>query len=244
MANYRYNDGSKTDMLVKKMIPILVHWAQRSWDKPHYYSDLSKAVGYGSDQIGHFLGRLDVVVKSVGKGIPTLNALVISKSSGLPSYGFEYVDKDYDKYPILSEDELEKLRSENGSKCGGGGESEAHRLLKEHVAKHPEKIDISDEIRKSETEHQLSSADKLDVFFETDNEVIVVEVKSHISDESDITRGIFQCVKYKAVLDAEQSLGHTNKSVDAILVMEGYLSEKQKQIVEELGISFFEGFKM
>ena len=26
-----------------KMIPILVRWAQGTWDKPHYYSDLSAA---------------------------------------------------------------------------------------------------------------------------------------------------------------------------------------------------------
>ena len=34
--------------LAMKMIPVLIRWAQGAWDKPHYYSDLSKAVGYNS----------------------------------------------------------------------------------------------------------------------------------------------------------------------------------------------------
>lgn len=277
MADYKYNDGSKTDAWVKKMIPVLVHWAQKSWDKPHYYSDLSKAVGYGSDQIGRFLGCIDDAIKSVGKGIPTLNALVVNKNSGLPSYGFGYVDKDYDNYSndkkkfvaryankkahdydwdsvlaalhlkpfeVLNEEDFETLRKKIGSKYGSGGESEAHRLLKEHIVKHPEKINISVELRNNETEHSLLSGDRLDVYFETDKDMIAVEVKSRISDEADITRGIFQCVKYKAILDAQQSLRHTNKNVDAILVLEGCLSEEQKRIVEELEIKVFEGFKV
>ena len=29
-----------------KMIPVLIRWAQSSWYKPHYYADLSAAVGH------------------------------------------------------------------------------------------------------------------------------------------------------------------------------------------------------
>ena len=30
MSEYKYNDGSRTDVWVKKMIPVLIHWAQCS----------------------------------------------------------------------------------------------------------------------------------------------------------------------------------------------------------------------
>lgn len=275
MAEYQYNDGSKTDVWVKKMIPVLIHWAQNSWDKPHFYSDLANAVGFPSNHVGHFLGCIDDVVKSLGKDIPTLNALVVNKKYGLPSYGFEYVHKDYDNFSInlkkavahsaneeahlydwgwvldklhlkpfeiLNRAELDILRNQIKKQvCAGGGESDAHLKLKQYVAEHPEELDIHD-VLVADIERQLLSGDRLDVFFETAKEVIAVEVKSHISDETDITRGLFQCVKYKAVLNAEQIFEKTNKDVYSILVMEGTLSEKQKQIAHDLEIEVYEGF--
>ena len=63
-----------------KMIPILVRWAQGAWDKPHYYSDLTAAVGHKTNQIGSVMGTiqdiLDDLQKQTGKKIPTLNSLV------------------------------------------------------------------------------------------------------------------------------------------------------------------------
>ena len=44
--------------LAYKMIPVLVRWARTAWYIPHYYSDLSKAVGYNSNQIGGVLGTI------------------------------------------------------------------------------------------------------------------------------------------------------------------------------------------
>ena len=35
-----------------KMIPVLIHWAQYSWETPHYYSDLSNGIGQKTNQIG------------------------------------------------------------------------------------------------------------------------------------------------------------------------------------------------
>ena len=66
-----------------KMIPVLVRRAQSSWDKPHYYSQLSKAVGLKTSQIGGIMGTiqdiLDDVKEQTGwKDIPPLNGLVQS----------------------------------------------------------------------------------------------------------------------------------------------------------------------
>ncbi len=38
-----------------RMIPVLVRWAQATWDKPHYYADLS-AAGHKTNQIGAVMG--------------------------------------------------------------------------------------------------------------------------------------------------------------------------------------------
>lgn len=89
-----------------KMIPVLIRWAQASWDKPHYYQDLSNAIGYGSNQIGGVLGVIkDILVelsKEYGKEIPPLNALAQQKSTGLPADGFDYVIPNYSKLSSAS----------------------------------------------------------------------------------------------------------------------------------------------
>ena len=89
-----------------KMIPMLIHWAQYSWETPHYYSDLSDAIGHKTNQIGSPLGWVHDIIKELAqkynREIPTLNSLVISKSSKLPSNGFSYVISNYED---ITEDE-------------------------------------------------------------------------------------------------------------------------------------------
>ena len=83
-----------------KMIPVLIHWAQYSWETPHYYSDLSNAIGHKTNQIGRPLKLvLDIInelAKEHHRAIPPLNSLVISKSSKLPGDGFSCVIANYD----------------------------------------------------------------------------------------------------------------------------------------------------
>jgi hypothetical protein len=87
--------------------------------------------------------------------------------------------------------------------CGlGGGESEHHKNLKEHVASHPNIIGLATTVAHGVTEYDLPSGDELDVLFREGDEWIGVEVKSQISGDDDFIRGLFQCVKYHAVLEA------------------------------------------
>ena len=65
---------------------------------------------------------------------------------------------------------------------------------------------------------------------------IAVEVKSARSDESDILRGMFQCVKYRAVLEAQQAADSVAQSARAILVLEAQLPPKFQAIKNILGI--------
>jgi hypothetical protein len=84
----------------------------------------------------------------------------------------------------------------------GGGESEHHRLLKEYVATHPALLRLPTTIANGVSEYLLPSGDEVDVLFREGQEWIGVEVKSHISGDDDLVRGLFQCVKYHAVLEA------------------------------------------
>ncbi len=84
----------------------------------------------------------------------------------------------------------------------GGGESEEHKTLKEHVASHPSIIGLAASVAHGVTEYGLPSGDELDVLFREGDEWVGVEVKSQISGDDDLIRGLFQCVKYHAVLEA------------------------------------------
>ena len=84
----------------------------------------------------------------------------------------------------------------------GEGESEQHKSLKEYVASHPSGIGLPTSVAHGITEYGLPSGDELDVLFREGDEWVGVEVKSEISGNDDLVRGLFQCVKYHAVLEA------------------------------------------
>ena len=259
-----------------KMIPVLVRWAQGAWDKPHYYSDLTAAVGHKTNQIGNVMGIIQDIIDELqeqfDKKIPTLNCLVFSKSTDLPSDGFDYVIKNYSKLSpdskkgevrklnlqahlydwewvldalglqpakIFTSEELSKMKSYNH---GSGGEGKEHKSIKEYIRSHPESIGIK-KINFAETEHNLLSGDRLDVYFECKgNKHIAVEVKPSTSPEDDITRGIFQCVKYQAVMDAGRVADYGNYNNEVILVIAGIMSAKNKQLANDLAINYIEKF--
>ena len=223
----------------RKMIPVLIRWARSSWDKPHYYSNLSEAVGHHTNQIGGIMATIQDILDNLSlqkqKTIPTLNGLTRNKKSGLPSDGFDYVIENYSNLSedskkgevnklnymahlydwdwVLKElqlepdmiyvpDELDKKKV--SLKHGCGGEGAEHKALKNYVQQNPDKFGIK-RVLYSSTEKMLLSADRLDVYFETQSNMhVAVEVKPQTAPEEDVMRGIFQCVKYKAVMDAER----------------------------------------
>lgn len=103
---------------------------------------------------------------------------------------------------------------------GGPSESEEHRLLREHVLSRPTIVGapLSPDI--AETEKLLLSGDEVDVFFLTKDRAYLVEVKSVRSDERDLLRGIYQCVKYRAVFAAQRKERAPSTHIEAILVTE------------------------
>jgi len=115
-------------------------------------------------------------------------------------------------------------------------ESPEHKSLKEFVANHPEVVGLNKNAPKGTIEYQFASADKADVVFKNGNKMTGVEVKSIISNEADLNRGVFQCVKYQALLRAEQKAQLIPPTARAVLVTENHLSVPLQELADVLGI--------
>ena len=140
----------------------------------------------------------------------------------------------------IAEDE-EAIRS--GMFYGTGGEGENHKKLKEYIYNHPETIGVHD-FKMRKMEYILLSGDRLDVYFElNDGSKIAVEIKPSTSPDADVMRGLFQCVKYKSILDAEDKIHGVKPNNSALLVIGGELSFENQKVKETLGISVVENFK-
>lgn len=120
----------------------------------------------------------------------------------------------------------------------GCGEGSEHKALKEYVRMHPELVGAApNEI--GTAEFKLASGDILDVYFKQSK--IAVEVKSRISNDDDVKRGLFQCVKYKAVLDAEDKVAGREPERKVVLVLERRMADEHKDIRAHLGLKVIDG---
>jgi len=121
------------------------------------------------------------------------------------------------------------------------GESDDHKKLKAFVAAHPESVGLSAGIDAGEIEYALPSGDTIDVLFRDGADWIAVEVKSSLSNPLDIIRGLFQCVKYRAVVEAVQATRVLEQNARAILALEGALPADLVSIKNTLGVEVVEG---
>jgi hypothetical protein len=108
------------------------------------------------------------------------------------------------------------------------------------VAKHPDVVGLPRKIGNGSTEEPLRSGDTLDVFFRHGQDHIAIEVKSSLSSDSDIVRGMFQCVKYRHVLEAQQAVSGLPQSARAILVLEAKLPQGLHSLKNVLGVELFD----
>lgn len=133
-------------------------------------------------------------------------------------------------------DIVEKAKT---GKSGGGGEGEEHRALKEYVANNANVVGLPSNARATK-EAPLPSGDKIDVLFDIPKGLVAVEVKSKISNEVDLARGLFQCVKYCAVMEAERGSKGARYSVDAMLVVGRTFPERLRSLQNSLGVQVLE----
>ncbi|MGD0753049.1 MAG: hypothetical protein ABSA23_16775 [Anaerolineales bacterium] len=97
----------------------------------------------------------------------------------------------------------------------GGGEDEGHRKLKEYVAAHPEAIGLPPE-NAAQMEYLFVAGDRADIVFGIGPDAwAVVEIKN--GEIGELVKGVYQAIKYRAMLQAEKGHG-ISVQVDAILV--------------------------
>ena len=129
---------------------------------------------------------------------------------------------------------LQAGTEEDGVAFGGRGEGENHRALRLWVLQNPAAIFPKLVQVSAKTEYLLPSADRIDVLYDAVGLRFALEVKSKDSNEADLARGIYQCVKYRAVLRAITS--DETAEVRAVLVTERALPSQLQAEARRLSI--------
>ena len=120
---------------------------------------------------------------------------------------------------------------------GLGGESEPHRMFKEFVAQNPASVGVHQRPSRIDVEHPLPSGDQLDVLFTLRKSFVAVEVKSVISPKADLIRGVFQCVKYDAVMNAAAKATRSEMDVHVVLAVESPRNVEIERLAHTLGVT-------
>ena len=132
-----------------------------------------------------------------------------------------------------------------GSGRGGGGDGEGpnHKALRLWVQNHPKRVVKRLRGVETATEVELLSGDRVDVVYRTAREIITIEVKSRDSGWADLQRGVYQCVKYRAVMEAQEAQEHQavqerqGSVVRSLLVTESPLPADLNRLAKQLGVS-------
>jgi hypothetical protein len=145
----------------------------------------------------------------------------------------------------MIETERDKRQSGNeddfgtgSGKYGAGGEGEHHKALRLWVTDNPGKVARGFSLARTETEFNLDSGDRIDTVYHLPDRTIVLEVKSRISNEVDLRRGVFQCIKYRAVKTAMDI--RTEVPVEAFLVTETKLPGEIAALLRQHYIRHFQ----
>ena len=126
---------------------------------------------------------------------------------------------------------------DDGLRYGRCGEGPNHEALRLWVCANPGRIRRQFVNATTETEVTLASADRVDAVFKLKDQLIAIEVKSRDSNLIDLHRGVYQCIKYRAVLDAMNIL--KADSIIAMLVTETELPGEIKALLRKHDISHF-----
>jgi hypothetical protein len=200
--------------------------------------------------------------------IPRLTTLVVDKSTELPSDGIvEFFDDPnaylnataeqrriivdrvlfdvymYSRWPeVLNRWNVPPVPAADtggNGMFGGGAESEAHIQLKGFVAENPMIFGLPKALR-GRIEEFLPSGDEIDVLFYTRKQEIGVEVKTSSAPEYEIAWGLYQCVKYEALLRARTKAMQKLTDVRVILVVGGAFPKALLPLRNVLGVEVFE----
>ena len=200
---------------------------------------VNKQYNLPGEGFGYFISEQDFKIKSKSQQRQIVHAYLTEVftyshwDQVLGELGLEPVPFDFS---ILRE-KVKKSR-------GGGGEGPKHKALKEYIAFNPQVVGLPASLRPGQMEYPLLSGDAIDVLFENKGELIGIEVKSEISDEGDIIRGLFQCVKYKTTLEAQQAVNSKSINSSTILAIGGVFPQSQNFTKYVLGVKVVDQIKI
>jgi hypothetical protein len=121
---------------------------------------------------------------------------------------------------------------------GGGPESAEHQALKRWIAAHPEELEDHGAFPAGVNEKVLSSGDRLDAYFHNRRQRLAVEVKTSKCSEDELQRGVYQAVKYRAILRAEQKAIRHVPNGEAVLVCTRAPSAETRALIKRLQVRF------
>lgn len=117
-------------------------------------------------------------------------------------------------------------------------ESKEHKLIKAWVCQNPDWFDHYGKFKPGVNEHCLSSGDRLDAYFDNGRQYLAVEVKASHASEAELMRGVYQCVKYKALLRAERIALRQAPLGDAVLVCTRRPANETRALLKRLHVDF------
>ena len=145
---------------------------------------------------------------------------------------------------LLAELELLPITNDFQNLCNlstkthlSSSEGKEHLALKNYIAQNPSIVGMK---KTGKTEFSLPSGDKLDVSFDEKNHWLAVEVKPSTSNKADLVRGIFQCIKYQAVMEAVLISENKAPNVETLLILGGEMPVDLISLANTLGVSFKE----
>lgn len=119
-----------------------------------------------------------------------------------------------------------------------GPESPRHKALKLWVRMNPGIFHHFGKFKVGRNEFVLSSGDRLDCYFLNDEGGLAVEVKASNADDNELKRGVYQCVKYRAVLRAEKEALRLPPIGSAVLVSTRRPGHEVRQLLKRLQVDF------
>jgi hypothetical protein len=121
-------------------------------------------------------------------------------------------------------------------RLGGVPEGPSHKALKLRIADDPALVGVKG-VPTGDIEYKLISGDEIDVHFK--RAALGVEVKGRGAGTAEQLRGIFQCVKYRALLRAEQIAQRETPNADCVLALGDSLDRSLLRLAAAFGVRVY-----
>jgi hypothetical protein len=146
--------------------------------------------------------------------------------------------------PLADLDSDDSALTKFASQSGPKGKSPEHLQMQECIRVNPRLVlpKLQGDVESSSCEYIFWSLDRADVVTKTSEEWVGFEVKPSTAPFEELKKGIFQVIKYRALLSADLlSRGKICRS-RCVLVIGGSLPKELRMLAARFGIEVFEKF--